>query len=164
MLDPLGHDTYDSLRLRSPWTINSLLAVAAARMPNPSTAIQHAAEAALEEAHGIARSSLFGPTVKMEAVLAMFLCAAWEEGSWLGVGHAVRMGAELGLDKTLTKLRDNRLAGVTLDEQEERAMVSAVRLVLCMIELDWSLSNKSGRPYAVVEAVMTEDKLDAFTR
>lgn len=67
------------MRDRTPWAVDSLLATAASRIPNPSPDIAAAAEQASEEAHGIARSSLFGPTVRKEGVQAMAMLAAWSE-------------------------------------------------------------------------------------
>ena len=61
------HDTYESLMERTPWTFNAILAVASKiRSGNgPFSATFHKC---LEEAQGIARSSLFGPIVRKEAV------------------------------------------------------------------------------------------------
>lgn len=70
-------DTWEAMRQRTPWTIDSILATAASRMPDPSTDVAAAAEHSKEEAEGIARSSLFGPTVRKEGVQAMALLAAF---------------------------------------------------------------------------------------
>jgi hypothetical protein len=35
----------------------------------------------LEEAQGIARSTLFGPIVRKEAVMAMLILSVWSQGS-----------------------------------------------------------------------------------
>jgi hypothetical protein len=63
----VAHDSYDGLMERSPWTFDAILAVAGKiksgnNPPSPSF------YKALEEAQGIARSSLFGPVVRKEAV------------------------------------------------------------------------------------------------
>lgn len=66
LFDPV-YDTYESLMERSPWTFDAILAVAgkirSGNGPLSSTFYQ-----CLEEAQGIARSSLFGPVVRKEAV------------------------------------------------------------------------------------------------
>lgn len=66
----MQYDTYESMRERTPWSINSIVMVAASRMPNAPTEIRQAAEHGAEEAQGIARSSLFGPTVRPEGCQA----------------------------------------------------------------------------------------------
>lgn len=158
------YDTYESLRERSPWCINAIVAVAAARVPNATSEIRQAAEHALEEAQGIARSSLFSPTVKAEGVAAMLVTSAWSESAYLPVGHAVRMGSELGLEKAVEKIRDSVMRGRVSDrtEKEEYELVSAARLALVLFHLDWSLATKSGRPHGVVEESVDEEKLEAF--
>ena len=70
-------DTYEAMRDRTPWAVDSILATGSARIPDPSPEIQLAAEHSSVEAHGIARSSLFGPTVRKEGVQAMALLAAF---------------------------------------------------------------------------------------
>lgn len=67
------------MRERTPWAIDSIIAAAASRMVPQSRDIADASENATEEAMGIARSSLFAPTVRKEGVQAMALLAAWAE-------------------------------------------------------------------------------------
>lgn len=78
ILDPM-YDTWESLHERSPWSINAILSVAGQRMPNADADVVKAAEYATEEAHGIARSSLFGPTVRKEGAQAMTILSAWQQ-------------------------------------------------------------------------------------
>ena len=61
------YDTYESLMEQTPWTFDAILAVTSKiRSGNgPLSATFHKC---LEEAQGIARSSLFGPIVRKEAV------------------------------------------------------------------------------------------------
>jgi hypothetical protein len=40
----------------------------------------------LEEAQGIARSTLFGPIVRKEAVMAMLILSVWSQNGWLPCG------------------------------------------------------------------------------
>lgn len=97
----------------------------------------------LEEAQGIARSSLFGPVVRKEAVqgmsnvashfsffnvdyfpLGMLLLAAWSTNGWLPSGHAMRMALDLGLHRALEKLADD--GGKQRSEEEERNLGKSV--------------------------------------
>lgn len=55
-----------------------------------------------EEAQGIARSTLFGPVVKKEAVLAVLLLATHSQNGWLPSGHAIRMGLDIGLHRAVS--------------------------------------------------------------
>jgi len=88
----------------------------------------------LEEAQGIARSSLFGPVVRKEAVQGnlivyqtmitfdhtysgMLLLAAWGSNSWVASGHAMRIALNLGLHLALERLADNS-APQRSDEEE----------------------------------------------
>ena len=69
LFDP-SCDTFDSLKSRTPFCFDSILAVAskirAGNRP-PGETFQRC----LEEAQGIARSTLFGPIVRKEAVQGM---------------------------------------------------------------------------------------------
>ncbi|KAG6375468.1 hypothetical protein JVT61DRAFT_3026 [Boletus reticuloceps] len=78
----------------------------------------------LEEAQGIARSSLFGPVVRKEAVMGMLLLAAWSTNGWLPSGHAMRMALDLGLHRALDKLADD--SGKNRSEEEERDLGSCI--------------------------------------
>jgi hypothetical protein len=66
VFDP-AYDTYEGLKERSPFCFDAVLAVAAkirAGKGSPGVAFYRC----LEEAQGIARSTLFGPVVRKEAV------------------------------------------------------------------------------------------------
>lgn len=55
-----------------------------------------------EEAQGIARSTLFGPVVRKEAVQATLLLATHSQNGWLPSGHALRMGLDIGLHRAVS--------------------------------------------------------------
>jgi hypothetical protein len=132
LFDPL-HDTYEDLKERSPWCFNAILAVASKiRAGNgpPSVTFYKC----LEEAQMIARSTLFGPVVRKEAVQAMLLLAAWSTGGWLPCGHALRMALDLGLHLALEKLADS--GAKRRSEEEERHLVVSARIWLCIYWLD----------------------------
>jgi len=66
VFDPV-YDCYDNLCTRTPWCFDAVLAVAAKVKygSGPPTATFYKC---LDEAQGIARSTLFGPVVRKEAV------------------------------------------------------------------------------------------------
>jgi hypothetical protein len=111
---------------RTPWTFDSILAVAA-KIRSGNGPLNSTFYKCLEEAQGIARSSLFGPILRMEAVQGMLLLAAWSPNGWLPGGHAVRMALDLGLNRALEKLADESEHGKCTEEEERNlGMTSAV--------------------------------------
>lgn len=128
-----SYDTYEALKERSPWCFNAVLAVASKiRAGNgpPSVTFYKC----LEEAQGIARSTLFGPVVRKEAVQAMLLLAAWSTNGWLPCGHALRMGLDLELHLALERLADS--GPKRRSEEEERHLVVSARTWLCIYWFD----------------------------
>lgn len=103
----------------TPWTFNSILAIAA-KIRSGSGPLSPTFYKCLEEAQGIARSSLFGPIVSKEAVQGMLLLAAWSTSGWLPSGHAIRMALDLGLNRALEKLVHESDQGKQRTEEEER--------------------------------------------
>lgn len=81
----------------------------------------------LEEAQGIARSTLFGPIVRKEAVMAMLILSVWSQYGWLPVGHALRMGLDINLHRALDRLAENE-KGRSADS--ERDLVVSARIWL----------------------------------
>ncbi|KAH7098421.1 hypothetical protein BKA62DRAFT_713119 [Auriculariales sp. MPI-PUGE-AT-0066] len=116
LFDP-SYDTYEGLKERTPFCFDAILAVASkvkAGNGPPSPTFYKC----LEEAQGIARSTLFGPIVRKEAVQAMVVLAAWSQSGWLPSGHAMRMALDLGLHRALEKLADP--THIRRSEEEER--------------------------------------------
>ncbi|KAH9859043.1 hypothetical protein C2E23DRAFT_717098 [Lenzites betulinus] len=142
VFDPT-YDTYEGLSERSPWTFDALLAVAA-KIRSGTGPLIPAFYQCLEEAQGIARSSLFGPVVRKEAVQGMLLLAAWSTNGWLPSGHAMRMALDLGLHRALEKLADE--GGKKRTEEEERNLVVSARIWLCLYWFDHQMSLGTGRP------------------
>jgi hypothetical protein len=68
----VSYDSYEGLMERSPWTFDAILAVAG-KIKSGNNPPAPSFYKALEEAQGIARSSLFGPVVRKEAVQGRFL-------------------------------------------------------------------------------------------
>lgn len=156
---PGSTDTWEALRARSPWMIAAIIALAAGKIPNPTPEIAQAAEVALDEAHRFAKESLFGGTTKAESAIGMFLSVAFGEFAFTPLGHAVRMGAEIGLDRALERIRDGQ---GDRTGPAELTLMGLGRALLVISELDWSVANKSGRGYEWPAEVFGEDKLVAF--
>lgn len=127
---------------RSPWTFDAILAVAG-KIRSGNGPPSQTFYKCLEEAQGIARSSLFGPVVRKEAaqgknqisfsaismtffVIGMLLLAAWSTNGWLPSGHALRMALDLGLHRALEKLAEDN--GKKRSEEEERNLGKSVAL------------------------------------
>ncbi|KAF9049734.1 hypothetical protein BJ165DRAFT_1341892 [Panaeolus papilionaceus] len=142
LFDP-SYDTYESLMERSPWTFDAILAVAG-KIRSGNGPLSPTFYKCLEEAQGIARSSLFGPVVRKEAVQGMLLLAAWSTNGWLPSGHAMRMALDLGLHRALEKLVDE--SGKQRTEEEERNLVVSARIWLCLYWFDHQMSLGTGRP------------------
>ncbi|KAF6760337.1 hypothetical protein DFP72DRAFT_1062307 [Ephemerocybe angulata] len=142
LFDP-AYDTYESLKERSPWTFDAILAIAA-KIRSGNGPLSGTFYKCLEEAQGIARSSLFGPVVRKEAVQGMLLLAAWSTNGWLPSGHAMRMALDLGLHRALEKLADD--SGKQRTEEEERNLVVSARIWLCLYWFDHQMSLGTGRP------------------
>lgn len=134
------------MRERTPWSVDSIIRIAATRFPFPTKEILQAAEHADEESSGIARSSLFGPTVRKEGVQAMALLAAWGDNGYLATGHAMRMALDLGLHRALQKLGEINPKGKQRRDEEERDLVISARIFLSLYLLDFLLSTGSGKP------------------
>ncbi|KAF8893354.1 hypothetical protein BD779DRAFT_1505746 [Infundibulicybe gibba] len=142
LFDPL-YDTYESLMERTPWTFDAILAVAG-KIRSGNGPLSPTFYKCLEEAQGIARSSLFGPVVRKEAVQGMLLLAAWSTNGWLPSGHAMRMALDLGLHRALEKLADD--SGKQRTQDEERDLVVSARIWLCLYWFDHQMSLGTGRP------------------
>ncbi|KAL5485143.1 hypothetical protein ACEPAI_7785 [Sanghuangporus weigelae] len=142
LFDP-AYDTYESLKERTPWTFDAILAIAS-KIRSGNGPLTPTFYKCLEEAQGIARSSLFGPVVRKEAVQGMLLLAAWSTNGWLPSGHAMRMALDLGLHRALEKLADPHAK--QRSEEEERDLVVSARIWLCLYWFDHQMSLGTGRP------------------
>ncbi|EMD32147.1 hypothetical protein CERSUDRAFT_119121 [Gelatoporia subvermispora B] len=143
VFDP-AYDSYEALMERTPWTFDAILAVAS-KIRSGTGPLSPTFYKALEEAQGIARSTLFGPVVRKEAVQGMLLLAAWSTNGWLPSGHAMRMALDLGLHRALEKLADPE-GSKKRTEEEERNLVVSARIWLCLYWFDHQMSLGTGRP------------------
>ncbi|KAF8914524.1 hypothetical protein CPB85DRAFT_535870 [Mucidula mucida] len=141
VFDPT-YDTYESLMARTPWTFDAILAIAS-KIRSGSGPMTPTFHACLAEAQGIARSSLFGPVVRKEAVQGMLLLAAWSTNAWLPSGHAVHMALDLGLHHALEKLANT---SKTRSKDEERDLVISARIWLCVYWFSHQMNLRTGRP------------------
>lgn len=142
LFDP-SYDTFEGIMERTPWTFDSILAISS-KIKSGSGPLAPTLCKCLEEAQGIARSSLFGPVVRKEAVMGMLLLAAWSTDGWLPSGHAMRMALDLGLHHALDRLADD--SGKKRSDEEERDLVVAARIWLCLYWFDHQMSLGTGRP------------------
>jgi len=113
---------------RTPWTFDSILAVAA-KIRSGNGPLNPTFYKCLNEAQGIARSSLFGPIVRKEAVQGMLLLAAWSTNGWLPSGHAMRMALDLGLNRALEKLAVDSEHEKKRTEEEDRNLGTTLPVV-----------------------------------
>jgi hypothetical protein len=146
LFDP-SYDTYESLKERTPWTFDAIMAIAS-KIKSGNGLLSSTFYKSLEEAQGIARSTLFGPIVRKEGVQGMMLLAAWSTNGWLPSGHAMRMALDLGLHRALEKLADD---GKQRSEEEERDLVVSARIWLCLYWFDHQMSLGTGRPIVLRE-------------
>ncbi|GFZ43370.1 hypothetical protein JCM24511_01090 [Saitozyma sp. JCM 24511] len=121
-----SYDTYETYVERTPFSTNGLLAVAA-KIRAGNGPLGPTFHRCLEEAQGIARSTLFGPIVRKEAVMAMLILSVWSQNGWLPCGHALRMGLDMNLHRALDKLADGN---EHRSDAEERDLVVSARIWL----------------------------------
>ncbi|WVO13060.1 hypothetical protein L204_100670 [Cryptococcus depauperatus] len=137
-----SYDTFETFIERTPFSTNSLLAVAA-KIRAGNGPLGETFHRCLEEAQGIARSTLFGPIVRKEAVMAMLILSLWSQNGWLPCGHALRMGLDMNLHRALDKLAnkdENRT------ENEERDLVVSARIWMNCYMHEHLVSLGTGKP------------------
>lgn len=130
ILDP-DFNSYEQFKPTTSWCFTVCLYLAAktqASEEEPSLQVQQLAS----EAHGIARSSLFGPTTKVAACQAMLLTSAWaNSGTVLGVSHALAMALDFGLYRAFDALTDAK----TRSDVEVRELLAGCRTWLFVYSL-----------------------------
>ncbi|CDZ97001.1 fungal specific transcription factor domain protein [Phaffia rhodozyma] len=150
LFDP-AYDTFESLRDRTPFTVDVILAVAA-KIRGGNGPLGPSFRAASDEAHGIARSTLFGPVVRKEAVQASLLLACYSQNGYLPSGHAVRMSLDIGLHRALSKLLQAAGQGERIrSDAEERDLVVSTRIWLTCFWYDRVQTLSSGKPTMIRE-------------
>jgi hypothetical protein len=81
-----SYDTFETFIERTPFSTNGLLAIAA-KIRAGNGQLSETFHRCLDEAQGIARSTLFGPIVRKEAVMAMLILSLWSQNGWLPCGY-----------------------------------------------------------------------------
>ncbi|TIC10731.1 hypothetical protein E3Q14_02644 [Wallemia mellicola] len=144
LFDP-AYDTYEELRKRSPFCV-TVICMVAARVWDGGSPPSRTYVDCQREARDIAKNSMFLQMTRKEAVQALLLFSAFQDNSWLVGGHAVRVAYEVGLDKAIPKLvrRQNKVPKSPPDE-DERQIVAAVRIWLCLYIHEQQLSFGTGR-------------------
>ncbi|WRT65986.1 uncharacterized protein IL334_002937 [Kwoniella shivajii] len=137
-----SYDTYEEYIVRTPFSMDGLLAVAA-KIRAGNGPLGQTFHRCLEEAQGIARSTLFGPIVRKEAVMAMLILSVWSQNGWLPCGHALRMGLDMNLHRALDRLANKDEAR---SEMDERDLVVSARIWLNCYMHEHLVSLGTGKP------------------
>ncbi len=153
-------DTWDALRIRSPFSISTIISVGA-RVRDGGGYMSETHRASLDHSRKIAIGTMFTPVARVEAVQAMVLLAAFNDNGWLPGGHAVRMAVDMGLDKCFTKLvRLGMGVGKKPEEvEDQRPLVIGARVWFCLYLVEHQMSYGTGRP-----AIVREDESIAQCR
>ncbi|PPQ63001.1 hypothetical protein CVT24_006107 [Panaeolus cyanescens] len=144
-------DTYESLRERSPFAVDTICMVGA-RVRDGGGKPSEMYLRCLEQVQAISSASLFAPVLRYEAVQSMILVSGWSDNGWLSGGHAVRMAMELSMHKAWPKLY-KRICNNKTDIHEDRNLVVASRTWFCLYLFEHQLSYGTGRP-----AVLKDDE------
>lgn len=151
--DP-SFDTWDSLKIRSPFSITTIVMVGA-RVRDGGGPVSDVQRLCREHAQKIAQGTMFNPVARVEAVQAMSILAAFSDNGWLPGGHAVRMALDIGINKSFIKLlRSGMGKGKTPEElEEERPLVVHSRVWFCLYLMEHQMAYGMGRP-----AILREDE------
>ncbi len=126
-------DTSISLRLRSPFSITTLIMIGAKVRDagGPPSQLQILAK---QHAERIGMGTLFTPISRIEAVQAMTTLAVFGDTSWRPGGHALRIAMDMGLYRFLGFLAQRGMgAGKTREEvMDERGLVVGARVWLAV--------------------------------
>lgn len=150
--DPV-YDTWDSLRLRSPFSLSAIIAVGA-RVRDGGGAVSEVQRASTEHARKIGLGTMWTPVARIEAVQATLVLAAFSQNGWLPSGHAVRLGLDMEINHSFMKLLRGRMgAGKTPAQlEEERDLVIQARCWFTLYMIEHQMSYGTGRP-----AILRED-------
>ncbi|WWC58635.1 uncharacterized protein I303_101179 [Kwoniella dejecticola CBS 10117] len=148
------HDTWDSLRRRSPFAITTIIAVAAKceDAAGPASDLQLKSR---EHAENMAMNSLFTPVSKIEIVQAM-------KTFWRPGGHAIRMAMDMGLHKSLAYLVEAGMGSGKTPEQVEadRPIVAGARVWLTLYKMEYEMAFAYGRPGLFCSEITIKDSRD----
>lgn len=151
--DP-SFDTWESLKVRSPFSITTIVLVGARVRDGggPASEVQRRCR---EHAQEVAQNTMFNPVARVEAVQAMSTLAGFSDNGWLPGGHAVRMAVDMGINKSFIKLlRSGMGKGKTPEQlEEERPLVVHSRVWFCLYLMEHQMAYGMGRP-----AILREDE------
>jgi hypothetical protein len=159
IFDPV-YDTWDSLRLRSPFSISAIIAIGA-RVRDGGGAMSEVQRSTTEHARKIGLGTMWAPVARIEAVQASLVLAAFSQNGWMPSGHAVRLGLDMEINHSFMKLlRSGMGAGKSLEElEDERDLVVQSRCWFALYMIEHQMSYGTGRP-----AILREDSSIAACR
>ncbi|RXK39487.1 hypothetical protein M231_03155 [Tremella mesenterica] len=149
-------DTWESLRLRSPFSITAIIYVGARVRDGGAGPPSETQRLCRLHAEKIG-NTLFNPVTRIEAVQGMILLSTFSnESGWLPGGHAVRMAIDMGINKSfLLLLKSGMGRGKSKEELEQvdRPLVVQSRVWFCLYLMEHQMAYGTGRP-----AILAEDE------
>jgi hypothetical protein len=139
------YDSFDELKERSPWTFDAILAVAG-KIKSGNNPPAPSFYKALEESQGIARSSLFGPVVRKEAVqgrlsivnlvrdvdgVTLKGCYSWPHGAQMAGCQVVMHYAWLLIWACIARWKSLQIAVERPSARKSSATLSSLRVFGC---------------------------------
>ncbi|KAK4949726.1 hypothetical protein LTR10_011568 [Elasticomyces elasticus] len=153
MFDPVL-DTFDSLRVRSPFCFAVILSTAA-RAREASNPMDNLRQTCQNEARRLAAETLFIGVPVLEDAQAMTLLAAFSERTYFAIGHATQMALLLNLQKALAQLLVNRHLVSSVVRKKDRLLTRQARTWLMVLFIEWEIAAGTARPPRL-EAIGTE--------
>lgn len=144
MFDPVL-DTFDSLRVRSPFCFAVVLATAARAKEalNPTDSLRQICQ---NEARRLAAETLFIGVPVLEDAQAMTLLAAFSERTYFAIGHATQMALVLKLQNALDQLLLNRHSDSSEVRKSDRLLTRQARTWLMVLFIEWEIAAGTARP------------------
>ena len=146
-------DTWESLRVRSPFSISTILSVAARANDGGGPMSEHQRHC-LEHARKVSLGTIYHPINRVEAVQAMLLLAAFNDDGWLIGGDACRMAMDMGLDQAFRKLLKTGMGRnkVGKELEADRLLVIGARTYFALYLFEHQMSYGNGR-----QTILRED-------
>ena len=154
ILDPI-YDTFDSLSRRSPFLLQTVLAIASKIKFHGTETLKNPDHIYEAEARRLAGHTLFRSSPDIEDVQGITLLAAYSQSCWNLLGHAIRMALSLHLNGALSRLLAGNFedaAGQTTCPTngptaiaKPSALVRQARTWLILVHLEREISSGTGR-------------------
>jgi hypothetical protein len=132
-------DTFDSLRLRSPFCFSVILATAA-RAEDDTLSSGNLSQICQDEARRLAAETLFGGVPQLEDVQAMAILAAFSERTWFAISHATQMALVLGLQNALPQLLKRVNSNDHKTRKEDRILIANARTWLTVLHIELEIA------------------------